>query len=60
MAAYGDIDEREALVDDVASVLLALLIACSRKAFPDWAKGMLARVRDGRLFAAVERLLEVK
>jgi hypothetical protein len=57
LSAYGEYDEREVIVDDVVSVLSALLIACSHKVFPDWAKGVLERVNDGRLLAAVEKLL---
>jgi hypothetical protein len=58
LSAYGVFDEHEVVVDDVASVLSALIIACSRKVFPDWAKGLLERVKDGRLYAATAILLE--
>jgi len=60
LSAYGLIDEREVIVDDVASVLTALIIACERKVFPEWANGLLEKVKDGRLLAAVEKLLEAK
>ena len=60
LSAYGEINKCEVVVDDVASVLSALLIACSRMAFPDWAQGLLERTKDGRLLAAVERLVEGK
>ena len=56
---YGAINEDEVSVDDVASVLSALVVACSREIFPKWAKGLLEQVKEGRLLAAVERLLEV-
>ena len=58
LSAYGEFDEYEVIVDDVASVLSALLIACRHKAFPDWAYGLLKKVKDGRLLTAVERFLE--
>ena len=58
LSSYSEIDEREVIVDDVASVLSALIIACERKIFPNWANGLLERIRDGRLLAAVEKLLE--
>jgi len=60
LSAYGAINEREIMIDDVVSVLSALLIACSRKIFPNWANGLLERVKDGRLLTAVEKLLEVE
>ncbi|MCL1803730.1 MAG: phosphotransferase [Eubacteriaceae bacterium] len=59
LSAYGEFDEREMVVDNVVSVLSALLIACSRKVFPNWANGLLDKVKDGRLLAAVERLLDI-
>jgi predicted nucleotidyltransferase len=59
LTSYGKFDGREVVVDDVASVLLALITACSRYTFPVWANKLLERVGDGRLSAAVERLIEV-
>ena len=59
LSAYGSFDEREVVVDDVVSVLSALLIASQRKVFPNWANGSLEKVKDGRLLSAVEKLLEV-
>lgn len=56
--AYGEFDEYEVIVDDVASVLSALLIACKHRVFPDWAYGLAEKVKDGRLLTAVERFLE--
>lgn len=51
------IDECEAVVDDVASILSALLTACQKNVFPNWTNGLLDKVNDGRLQMAVERLL---
>ena len=35
--AYGEFDNNEKIVDDVASVLITLYHACQRTAFPSWA-----------------------
>jgi len=59
LSAYGGFDECEILVDAVACELSALIIACQRKVFPDWANDGVEKVKDGRLLAAVEKLLEV-
>jgi hypothetical protein len=58
LSAYGAFEEYEVIVDDVASVLSALLTACQRKVFPNWANDLLEMVKDGRLLTSVERLLE--
>jgi len=60
LSAYGGFDEREVVVDNVACELSALIIACQRKVFPNWANGGLEKVKDGRLLASVEKLLGVK
>lgn len=57
LSAYGGFDQGEIMVDEVASVLSTLMVACQRKVFPGWADGMLERVRDGRWLRAVGRLL---
>ena len=56
LSAYGGFDEREVVVDNVACELSALIIACQRKVFPNWANDGLEKVKDGRLLAAVEKL----
>lgn len=58
LSAYGNFDENEKIVDDVACPLAALHIACERKHFPDWGNSLLPMVKDGRLQLAVEKLLE--
>lgn len=60
ISEYGSFDEKEKIVDDVVCSLNALHIACQRKHFPDWGNNLLAGVKDGRLQAAVEKLLEKK
>ena len=42
----------------MVSVLSALIVASSRMVFPDCAKGLLEQIKDERLLAAVERLME--
>lgn len=59
LSAYGDFDKNEVAVDDVASVLTALHIACQRKHFPGWGDVLLTMVRDGRFQTAVEELLKI-
>ncbi|MBQ7102364.1 MAG: hypothetical protein IJN81_12050 [Clostridia bacterium] len=36
--SYGEFDNNEKIVDDVASVLITLYYACQRTAFPSWAE----------------------
>lgn len=60
LSEYGEYDEREVVVDDVAATLSGLIIDCQRKNSSDWAKSLLERVEDERLLAAVERLLEAQ
>lgn len=43
--AYGEFDENEIIVDDVASVLVTLYHACQRKNFPDWASSTLNELK---------------
>ena len=58
LSEYGKFDEKEKIVDDVICPLISLHIACQRKNFPDWGNILLAGVKDGRLQAAVGKLLE--
>ena len=45
LEAYGEFDENEIIVDDVASVLVTLYHACQRKNFPDWANSTLNELK---------------
>ena len=58
LSEYGEYDEREVIVDDVAATLAGLIIDCQRKHISDWTMSLLERVEDERLLAAVEKLLE--
>lgn len=60
LSEYGDYDEREAIVDDVADPLSGLILACRRNVFPHWAADAAAKIQDGTLLAAVKRLLRQK
>lgn len=60
LSEYGEYDEREAVVDDVADTLSGLIIDCQRKNFSDWAKRLSERVNDGSLLKTVKKLLEVE
>ena len=55
LSAYGEYDERGAVVDDVADSLAGLYNTCRRRNFPEWANDN----SDVKLLAAVEKLLEV-
>ena len=59
LSAYGAFDEREIVIDAVACELSSLIIACQRKVFPIWANDGVEKVKDGRLLAAVEKLLDM-
>ena len=58
LTEYGNYDENEKLIDDVVDSLYSLYIACKQKYFPNWANDLLKKLKDGRLLAAVEKLLE--
>ncbi len=58
LTAYGRFDEFEKDVDDAVSVIGGLHIACQREVFPNWGQELLDMVHNGRLLAAVERLLK--
>ncbi len=60
LSEYGEYNECEIVVDDVADTLSGLIIDCQRNNSSDWAKSLLVRVEDKRLLAAVEKLLEAQ
>ena len=45
LEAYGEFDENEIIVDDVAAVLITLYHACQRKNVPDWANAVLNELK---------------
>lgn len=45
LKTYGEFDENEIIVDDVASVLVTLYHACQRKTFPSWANSVLNELK---------------
>jgi len=59
LSAYGQFNGQEKDVDDVISLLVNLHFACERENFPNWALESLEQVKDGRLLAAVNKLLGV-
>lgn len=46
LEAYDEFDKKEIIVDDVASVLVALYHACKRKNFPSWANSILDDLKN--------------
>ncbi|MHB1485778.1 MAG: nucleotidyltransferase domain-containing protein [Saccharofermentanales bacterium] len=57
LSEYGSFDQYEVVVDDFAMDLISLCAACKKIVFPPWARESVENVKDGRLSAAVERLL---
>lgn len=45
LKAYGEFNENEIIIDDVASVLVTLYHACQRKTFPSWANYALEELK---------------
>ncbi len=45
LEAYGEFDNSEIIVDNVASVLVTLYHACKRKNFPSWANSVLNELK---------------
>lgn len=54
---YGPIDENEKRIDDVASVLTTLYVACERDVLPNWSLEYVRKIKNGELMKAVEALL---
>lgn len=46
LAEYGSFDETEQIIDDVASTLVSLCIACDRAEFPSWAEEELDKLEN--------------
>jgi predicted nucleotidyltransferase len=59
LSEYGEYDEREVIVDDVAAALSGLVIASQQEVFPNWAKDLVEGIKNGQILTTVERLLEV-
>ena len=44
---YGEIDAKETVIEEVASVLSSLYFACEREEFPDWGTELLEQLENG-------------
>ena len=44
---YGEIDEREKIIEEAAMVLVSLFFACKREEFPEWAKELIDMLENG-------------
>ena len=55
--AYGQVDEREAAVDEPLSFIYAISCAADREQLPKWAQACLAKVEDGSLAVSIDRAL---
>ncbi|HHT95547.1 MAG TPA: phosphotransferase [Clostridiaceae bacterium] len=59
LSEYGEYDQREIIVDNVAAALSGLIIASQQEVFPDWAKVLVEGIKNGQMLTAVERLLYI-
>ena len=57
-AAYGPVDEREAILDRPLASLYGLTVALERPKWPRWADSLLDEVKNGELCRALNRALE--
>ncbi len=57
LAAYGDFDPSEIIIDQLACVLVTLSIACQREQLPCRAGEEIDKIRNGELESALETLL---
>lgn len=53
---YGEIDEREKIIEEAAMVLVSLFFACKREEFPDWGAELLEELK-GDYIKKIEALL---
>ncbi|HPF56426.1 MAG TPA: hypothetical protein PLV03_07785, partial [Clostridiales bacterium] len=53
---YGEYDPKEMTLVKITGTLFALITACKRTVFPDWAEQELEAVKNGELIKAVEEL----
>jgi 2-polyprenyl-3-methyl-5-hydroxy-6-metoxy-1,4-benzoquinol methylase len=57
---YGDFNQDEIVIDNVASLLTTLYLACTRDVFPKWAEAYHEQVNNGTLLNAVNELIGFK
>ena len=56
---YGQIDEREKIIDEGISIIINLIAAYERPEFPNWAQESLDDIHNGKLKEAFVRILEL-
>jgi len=56
---YGQIDEREKIIDEGISIVINLIAAYERPEFPNWAQESLEDIHNGKLKEAFVRILEL-
>ena len=56
LSEYGEIDEREKIIEEAAMVLVSLFFACKREEFPDWGTELLEELKSGYI-KKIEALL---
>lgn len=56
--AYGETDEKEKLIEEVAMILSSLYFACKREDFPDWGVELLEELKNG-YSKKLKRLLSI-
>lgn len=57
---YGAFDPKEAIIDDVISVVVTLYLACQREKFPSWANPVLNSVKTDFIYKVERMLTECK
>ncbi|MCH5199204.1 MAG: hypothetical protein J1E34_09910 [Oscillospiraceae bacterium] len=57
---YGDFSQKEAIIDDVISVVVTLYLALQRENFPSWAKPVLNSVKTDFICKVQRMLTECK
>ena len=57
---YGDFNQDEIVIDNLASPLTTLYFACKRDVFPKWADAYLKHVKNGTFLNAVNKLIYFK
>ena len=56
LSEYGEIDEREKIIEEAAMVLVSLFFACKREECPDWGTELLEELKSGYI-KKIEALL---
>ena len=59
IAAFGEVDEKERVLDSLLAPLYALVVAFQRPKFPSWGRESLELAESGQIHARVEQALDL-